>query len=133
MLQVCACFPGGSAGEESACHAGDPCSIPGSGRSPGEGIASLVAQMVKNRLQCRRPGFDPWVGKILWRRAWQRTPYFCLENPHGQRSLAGCSPWGCNESDTTEHRSTVCSYFSFAVCFIFFIMLEKQLSPIGNG
>ena len=43
-----------------------------SGRSAGEGVgyplqfswASLVAQLVKNRLQCRRPGFDPWVGKI---------------------------------------------------------------------
>ena len=49
-------FPGGSAGEEPACHAGDPSSTPGSGRSPGEGMgyplqyswASLVAQMVKN-------------------------------------------------------------------------------------
>ena len=28
--------------------------------------------------------------------------YSCLENPHGQRSLVGCSPWGCKESDTTE-------------------------------
>ena len=28
--------------------------------------------------------------------------YFCLENPHGQRSLAGYNPWGCKESDTTE-------------------------------
>ena len=49
-------FPGGSAGEESACNAGDPGSIPGSGRSPGEGIGyplqyswvSLIAQLVKN-------------------------------------------------------------------------------------
>ena len=49
-------FPGSSTGKESACNAGDPSSIPGSGRSPGEGIgyllqyswASLVAQMVKN-------------------------------------------------------------------------------------
>ena len=49
-------FPSSSAGEESACNAGDPDSIPGSGKSPGEGIgysfqyswASLVAQMVKN-------------------------------------------------------------------------------------
>ena len=31
--------------------------------------------------------------------------YSCLENPHGQRSLAGCSPWGCKESDTTEQLS----------------------------
>ena len=49
-------FPGSSAGKESACNAGDPSSIPGSGRSAGEGInyplqyswASLVAQLVKN-------------------------------------------------------------------------------------
>ena len=32
--------------------------------------------------------------------------YHCLENAHGQRSLVGCSPWGCKESDTTEQRST---------------------------
>ena len=48
-------FPGSSAGKESSCNAGDPSSIPGLGRSPGEGIgypllswASVVAQMVKN-------------------------------------------------------------------------------------
>ena len=32
--------------------------------------------------------------------------YSCLENPHGQRNLAGYSPWGCKESDTTERLST---------------------------
>ena len=32
--------------------------------------ASLVAEMVKNPLQCRRPRFDPWAGKIPWRRTW---------------------------------------------------------------
>ena len=37
---------------------------------------SLVAQTVKNPLQCWRPGFNPWVGKIPWRRAWQPTPVF---------------------------------------------------------
>ena len=55
-------FPCGSAGKESAYNAGDPDSIPGSGRSAGEGIgcplqyswASLVVH-----LQCGRPGFDP--------------------------------------------------------------------------
>ena len=49
-------MPGRSAGKESACNAGDPVLIPGSGRSPGEGTgyplqyswASLVAQLVKN-------------------------------------------------------------------------------------
>ena len=54
------------------------------------------------RLQCGRPGFDPWVGKIPWRRAQQPTPVFFMENLHGQRSLVGYSPWGCKESDRTE-------------------------------
>ena len=133
--------------------------------------------------QCRRPWFDPWVGKTCWRREWLPTPiilpgefhglglqsigwqrirlhwatniftfifiyicikegfpgglngkesafsvgdlglitglgrspggrhgnplqYSCLENPHGQRILAGCSPWGGKELDTTEWINT---------------------------
>ena len=59
--------------------------------------------MVKNLPQCRKPpGFDPWVRKILWRRPWQPTPVFLLGESHGLRSLAGYSPWDCEESDTTE-------------------------------
>ena len=53
-------------------------------------------------LQCRRPGFDPWVGKIPWRRKWQSTPVLLPGKSHGQRSLVGYSPWGRKESDTTE-------------------------------
>ena len=45
---------------------------------------------------------DPWVGRIPWRRKWQPTPVFWPGEPHGQRSLADCSPWGCKESDTAE-------------------------------
>ena len=47
------------------------------------------------RTRCRRPkrcGFPPWVGKIPWRRAWQSTPVFLLEEAHGHRSLVGYSP-----------------------------------------
>ena len=43
--------------------------------------------------------FDPWVGLIPWRRAWQPTLVFLPGEYHGQRSLAGYSPWGCKESD----------------------------------
>ena len=53
--------------------------------------------------QCRRPKshrFDPWMGKIPWRRAWQPPPVFLPGESHGQRSLVGYSPWGCK--DTTE-------------------------------
>ena len=53
-------------------------------------------------LQCGRPGFDPWVGKIPWRRKWQPTPVLLPGKSHGQRSLVGCSPWGLEESDMTE-------------------------------
>ena len=64
-------FARGLDGKESAWNAGNPGSIPGSGRSPGGGHG--------NPLQ-----------------------YSGLENPHGQRSMAGYSPWGHKESDTTE-------------------------------
>ena len=40
-----------------------------------------------------------------WRKKWQPTPVFLPGKSHGQRNLAGCSPWGCKESDTTEGRS----------------------------
>ena len=84
-------FPDSSAGEESACNAGDPGSIPGMGRSSGEGIgyplqyswASLVAQLVNNPSVIRRPGFDPWVGKISWRRERLPTPVFWPGEFHG--------------------------------------------------
>ena len=57
-----------------------------------------------------RYGFDPWVRKIPWRRAWQPTPVFLPGEAHRQRSLAGYCPWGCKELDTTEsltHTKTV--------------------------
>ena len=41
------------------------------------------------------------VGKIPWRRKWQLTPVFLPGKSHGERSLAGYSPWGCKESDMT--------------------------------
>ena len=49
-----------------------------------------------------RHGYDPGLGKVPWYRAWQPTPVFLPGEFHGQRSLAGCSPWGRTESDMTE-------------------------------
>ena len=94
-----------SAGEESACNAGDPGPIPGLGRSPGEGIgyllqyswASLVSQMVKeSAYSVGRPRFYPWVRKIPWRRAWQPVPVF----------LPGESPWKEEPWRTAVHEVT---------------------------
>ena len=68
--------------------------------------ASLVAQTVKFLSQCRRPRFDPQVGKIPWRRKWQPTPIVLPGKSHGQRNLPGYSPWGCKELNKTEHTCT---------------------------
>ena len=71
-------FPSGASGKESAC-------------------------------QCRRHKrrrFDPWVRKILWSKKWQPTSVFLPGKFHGQRSLVGYSPWGCNKLDMTEQLST---------------------------
>ena len=46
-----------------------------------------------------------WVRKIPWRRKWQPTPVFLQRYSHGQRSLVGYSPWGCNGTNTTERLS----------------------------
>ena len=68
----------------------------GSQGFPGSSDGKSVCQ------QCRRPGFDPWVRKIPWRRQWQPTPVFLPGKFHGRRSLVGYSPRSHKESDTTE-------------------------------
>ena len=115
-------FPGssvGKAGKESACNAGDPGSIPGSGRSPGEGIgyplqyswASLMAQLVKNLSTMQ----ETWVS-LGWKNTWRRerlpTPVFWPGEFHGL-----CSPRGRKESDTAERPSfcVILQYLSFSV------------------
>ena len=63
----------------------------------------LVAELVKNRLQCRRPGFDPWDEKISWRRERLPTPVFWpgefygLYSPRGRKEL--------------EHDWATCTFF----------------------
>ena len=60
-------------------------------------------------LQCGRLGFDPWVGKIPWRRKWQPTPVLLPEKSHGRRSLVGYGPWSRKELDMTGETSLVVS------------------------
>ena len=66
------------------------------------------AQMA-NSTQCRRPGFDPWVRRIPWRREWLPTPGYLPGEFLGQRILAGYSLWGHKELDMTEWL-TLCPY-----------------------
>ena len=58
--------------------------------------------MVKVCLQWGRPGFDPWVRKMPWRRKRQPTPVLLPGEFHRWRSLVVYSPWGCKELDRTE-------------------------------
>ena len=105
-------FPDSSVSKVSTCNAGDPGSIPGLGRSAGEGIgyplqyswASFMAQIVKNP-----PAMwgETWIRSLGWEDplvVGMATHFsiLCLENPHGQRSLTGYSPWGHKELNTTE-------------------------------
>ena len=97
--------PGGSAGKESACNAGDPGSIPGVGKSPGEGIgnpvqyswASFVAELVKNL-----PGkWETWIPCLGWEDPLEKgrlpTSVFWPGEFHGLYSS-----WGHKELDRTE-------------------------------
>ena len=94
-------FPGGSDSKESACNMVDLSSIPGLGRSPGEGHGNPLK-------------------------------YSCLENPHRQRSLAGYSPCGSKELDTTEwlntaqHRPFSLSLTEFVITLLLFQVMVSS-------
>ena len=62
----------------------------------------MVENPPANAVRHKKCGFDPWVWKIPWRRAWKPTAVFLPGGSHGQRSLVGCSPWGRGGSDTTK-------------------------------
>ena len=62
-------------------------------------------------LQCRRPGFDSGVKRIPWRREWETTSVFLPGELHRQKILAGYSPRGGKQWDTT-HQLTLSLLFS---------------------
>ena len=86
-------------------------------------------------LRCKRQGFNPWVGKIPWRRKWQPTPpVFLPGKSHGQRSLGDYSPWSlrvrhdCTHS-THSHLLIILSQFwkhskNVAPCNLFKLVSE---------
>ena len=64
--------------------------------------ALVVKNLSANAGRCKRCRFNPWIGMIPWRKAWQPTPVFLPGDSHRQRSLAGYIPQGHKESDTAE-------------------------------
>ena len=109
-------------GKESACNAGDPGSIPRSGRCAGEGIdypfqyswAYLVAQLIKNLPAMQ----ETWVQSRgqedpLEKGMATHSSLFLPGEFHGQRSLVCCSPWGHRESDTTEQLTCSSHLFGY--------------------
>ena len=62
----------------------------------------------ESNCQCRRLSFDRWVKKIPWNRKQQTTPVLLLREFHGQRSLAGCRPWGSQRVRHDQARTDAC-------------------------
>ena len=79
-----------------------------------------------------RRGFDPWVGKIPWRRKWQPTPVFLHREFVGQRSLVGYSPWGCKELDMTEQLTLSLHFLKSRLCYRKVIVLDMVFTSIDH-
>ena len=128
-------FPHSSVGKESACNGGDSGSIPESRRSAGEGIghppqcswASFVTQLVKYRLQCGRPGFHSWVGKIPWRRERLPTPVFWHSS-----ILAWTIPGNIQSMRASPVAQSVKNLPAFQETWVRFLNWEDSLEK-GNG
>ena len=89
-------------------------------RSPGEGYG-----------QCKRDkrlSFDPWVGKIPWRRAWQPTPVILPGELHRQRNLRGYSPGGHKELDTIKQQTLSPFFHSCFTMFCQFPLYNEVIS-----
>ena len=65
-------------------------------------VKKLPSRRCKRGWRPKRREFDPWVGKIPWRRAWQPIAVSLPGESHGQGRLVGYSIWGCKELDMTE-------------------------------
>ena len=84
---------------------------------------SLMAQMVRSCLQCKRPKFfHSWVEKIPWRRARQPIPVFLPRESHRQRSLAGYDLWG--------HKDWVIYHTYIFICIFF---LHRKITDEVKG
>jgi len=77
------------------------------------GVSQVVIEVEKplpNAGDIRRASSIPGSGRSPGGGRGKPLQYSCLENPHGQRSLAGYSPWGHNELDTTKATEHTCTH-----------------------
>ena len=87
--------------------------------------------MIRICLQCRRPGFNPWVEKIRWRRKWEpssqntgnRNSSILVWRIPWTGKLASYSPWTRKESDTTERLTLSLSFHTYIIHHILLFML----------
>ena len=84
----------------------------------------MVKNLPANAGNTRHTALIPGVRKIPWRRACNPLQYSYLENPQGQRSLVGYSPWGHRESGTNEMTEHACTHL--------FIWLHLVLAEAGG-
>ena len=96
--------------------------------------------------QYRRQGFDPWVGKIPWRRKWKPISVILPGKPHGQGSLVGYNPWGCKRvrHNLATKQQQQSSYLDWSIHpsihgafppilpFNYFCLLILHLVPLMN-
>ena len=106
----------------------------------GKGFPSGASGKEPTR-QCRRHrrcGLNPWRAKIPWRRAWQPTLVFLPRESHGQRGLAGYSPYGCIQLDTLSaracawaHTHTPIKNFFFTLQYCIGFAIHQHASATG--
>ena len=120
-------FPGGSDGNESACKEGNPGSIPGWERSPGERdqLPTLIFMGFRGgsdgkESACSAGDLDsiPWLGRSPGGGHGNSLQYSCLEHLHGQRCLIGYSPRDQRESDTAEQLN-IAGWFPVGLLWVF--------------
>jgi len=78
-----------------------------------------------------RLGFNPWVGRITYRRAWQPTPVFLPGESHGQRSLESHSPNGRKEPDMTEATEHTCMYICLCITEYYPVIRKNETMSLA--
>ena len=77
-------------------------------------------------LQCRKPGFNSWVGKIPWRRKWQPLQYFCLENPMDRGAWQTTVHWVTRVGHDLETKPLPYTHKNIYMHIYIYICLEMR-------